>query len=54
MMGSITLLVSNMTGDQIFSARVGLQSLIILFVLGAFVLSKVDIAEGERIAKKHL
>ena len=24
------------------------------FVLGAFVLSKVDIAEGERIAKKHL
>ena len=54
MMGSITLLVSNMTGDQIFSARIGLQSLIILFVLGAFVLSKVDIAEGERIAKKHL
>ena len=43
-----------MTGDQIFSARIGLQSLIILFVLGAFVLSKVDVAEGERIAKKHL
>ena len=54
MMGSITLLVSSMTGDQIFSARIGLLSLIILFVLGAFVLSKVDVAEGERIAKKHL
>ena len=54
MMGSITLLVSNMTGDQLFSARIGLQSLVILFVLGAFVLSKVDITEGERIAKKHL
>ena len=40
--------------DHTLSARIGFLSLIILFILGAYVFSKVDIEEGERIAKKHL
>ena len=40
--------------DQVLSARIGLQSILILFILGAFVLSKVNISEGEKIAKEYL
>jgi len=41
-------------GDHTFSARIGFLSLLILFILGAYVFSKVDVEEGERIAKEHL
>ena len=40
--------------DHTFSARIGFLSLLILFILGAYVFSKVDVEEGERIAKEHL
>ena len=38
--------------DHTFSARIGFLSLLILFILGAYVFSKVDLAEGEAMAKK--
>ena len=38
-------------GHHTLSARIGFLSLIILFILGAYVFSKVDIKEGEAIAK---
>lgn len=40
--------------DQVLSARIGLQSIMILFILGALVLSKVNLSEGEKIAKEYL
>ena len=54
LMGSVTLILSNIIDDQILSARIGLQSIMILFILGALVLSKVNISEGEKIAKEYL
>ena len=54
LMGSDTWMLSSITSDEILSARLGLQSIIILFILGAFVLSKVNISEGEKIAKEYL
>ena len=43
-----------MIDDQVLSARIGLQSIMILFILGALVLSKVNLSEGEKIAKEYL
>ena len=37
--------------DEILAARFGLMSIMILFLLGGYIFSKVDIAEGEAIAK---
>ena len=37
--------------DEVKAARLGLLSIMILFILGAYVFSKVDIKEGEAIAK---
>ena len=54
LMGSVTLILSNTIDDQVLSARIGLQSIMILFILGALVLSKVNISEGEKIAKEYL
>jgi UMF1 family MFS transporter len=54
LMGSVTLILSNIIDDQILSARIGLQSIMILFILGALVFSKVNISEGEKIAKEYL
>ena len=34
--------------------RLGILSLIILFFIGGFILMKVDLDEGERIAKEYL
>ncbi|SVC08556.1 uncharacterized protein METZ01_LOCUS261410, partial [marine metagenome] len=34
--------------------RLGILSLIILFFVGGFILMKVDLDEGERIAKEYL
>jgi len=51
LMGSVTLLLSNMVDDEIRAARFGLLSIIILFILGGYVFSKVDIEEGESMAK---
>ena len=36
------------------NARLGIISIIVLFMLGGFLLYRVDIAEGERIARNHL
>ena len=36
------------------NARLGIVSIIVLFLLGGFFLYRVDIAEGERIARNHL
>lgn len=46
MMGVVTYATGN--------ARLGIVSIIILFLLGGFILYRVDIAEGERIAQNHL
>ena len=54
LMGSVTLILSNIIDDQVLSARIGLQSIMILFILGALVLSKVNISEGEKMAKEYL
>ena len=51
LMGSVTLILSNKFDDEITAARYGLLSIMILFILGAYVFSKVDIKEGEEIAK---
>ena len=51
LMGSVTLILSNNFDDEITAARYGLLSIMILFILGAYVFSKVDIKEGEEIAK---
>lgn len=46
MMGSITLLTGN--------PRLGILSIIVLFAIGGVLLYKVDIKEGEKIAKEYL
>jgi len=46
LMGSVTLLTGN--------ARLGILSILILFAVGWFLLRKVDISEGERMAKEFL
>lgn len=46
LMGYIGLITGN--------PRVGILSLIILFILGAYCLSKVDLEEGEKMAKEYL
>jgi len=46
MMGTVTLITGNI--------RYGILSILILFVLGAYFLSKVDIAEGEKMAREYL
>jgi UMF1 family MFS transporter len=51
LMGTVTLLLSGIVDDEILAARFGLMSIIILFLLGGYIFSKVDIAEGEAIAK---
>jgi UMF1 family MFS transporter len=50
-MGTVTLLLSGIVDDEILAARFGLMSIMILFLLGGYIFSKVDIAEGEAIAK---
>ncbi len=54
LMGSVTLILNNTIDDHVLSARIGLQSIMILFILGALVLSRVDISEGEKVAKEYL
>jgi len=54
LMGTVTLLLNNMTGDSEQAARYGILSVSILFLSGAYVFSKVDLEEGERIAEEHL
>jgi len=44
LMGTVTIIYGN--------ARVGILSILLLFVLGAYFLSKVDIEEGKRIVKE--
>ena len=34
--------------------RISILSIIILFIAGAYFLSKVDLSEGERMAKEYL
>ena len=51
LMGTVTLVLSNIVDDEIKAARFGLLSIMILFILGAYVFSKVDIVEGESVAK---
>jgi UMF1 family MFS transporter len=51
-MGSATVLINNAIADQELAARIGFQSIIVLLLLGAYVFSKVDLAEGEAMAKK--
>lgn len=46
MMGTVTLITGNI--------RYGILSILILFVSGAYFLSKVDISEGEKMAKEYL
>ncbi len=46
MMGSVTILTGNV--------RYGIVSILILFLIGGYLLKKVDIAEGERIAQEYL
>jgi len=46
LMGSVALLTGNI--------RYGILSILILFVLGAYFLSKVDIEEGEKMAQEYL
>ena len=46
LMGSVTLLTGN--------ARLGILSILILFAIGWYLLRKVDISEGERMAKEFL
>jgi UMF1 family MFS transporter len=46
LMGSVTLLTGN--------ARLGILSILILFAIGLYLLRKVDISEGERMAREFL
>ena len=52
LMGSVTVLINNAIADQELAARIGFQFIIILLLLGAYVFSKVDLVEGEAMAKK--
>ena len=44
LMGTITIILGN--------ARVGILSILLLFMLGAYFLNKVDVEEGKRIVKE--
>jgi len=46
LMGSVTILTGN--------ARYGILSIIVLFIAGAFLLTRVDVEEGKRMAKQYL
>ncbi len=46
MLGTITVITGNV--------RLGILSILILFVIGGFLLIKVDIEEGEKMAKEYL
>jgi UMF1 family MFS transporter len=46
LLGTVTLITSNV--------RYGILSILILFIFGAYFLGKIDIEEGERIAKEYL
>ena len=46
MMGTITLITGNV--------RYGILSVIVLFIAGALLLSRVDVEEGKRMAKQYL
>lgn len=46
LMGSVTVLTGN--------ARYGILSIIVLFITGAFLLSRVNVEEGKRMAKEYL
>jgi UMF1 family MFS transporter len=46
MMGVITILTENV--------RYGILSVTVLFVAGGFLLSRVNIEEGKRVAKEYL
>ena len=54
LMAGVTTLAFGYTDDHKLSARIGFLSLLILFALGAYVFSKVDVEEGEKIAKEYL
>ena len=43
-MGTVTIILGN--------ARVGILSILLLFMLGAYFLNKVDVEEGKRIVKE--
>ena len=44
LMGTVTIIYG--------SARAGILSILVLFILGAYFLSKVDVEEGKRIVKE--
>ena len=46
MLGTITVITGNV--------RLGILSILILFIIGGFLLIKVDIEEGEKMAKEYL
>ncbi len=46
MLGAITVMTGNV--------RYGILSILILFIIGGFLLTKVDLKEGERMAKEYL
>jgi UMF1 family MFS transporter len=46
MLGYITVVTGNV--------RYGILSILILFIIGGFLLIKVDIEEGEKMAKEYL
>ncbi|MBS1250649.1 MAG: hypothetical protein MAG431_02243 [Chloroflexi bacterium] len=46
LMGTVTVLTGN--------ARYGILSILVLFLVGGFLLAKVDIEEGQRMAQEHL
>ncbi len=52
LMGSATVLINNRVDDQEFAARLGFQFITVLLILGAYVFSKVDLEEGEALARK--
>ena len=46
MLGYITVVTGNV--------RYGILSILVLFIIGGFLLTKVDIEEGDRMAKEYL
>ena len=46
LMGTITLVTGNI--------RIGIVSIIILFICGGMVLTRVDMQEGEKMAREYL
>lgn len=51
LMGSVTLVISSRVNDDELAARMGILSVLVLFILGAYVFSKVDLSEGKQKAK---